>query len=331
MPAEWEAHARCWLIWPTREDCWIYGNGRGDFERIRDCFLEVARAISETERLAIVGPVEARAEVVRRVGSEVDWFEIESDDAWARDVAPTFVKDAEGSVFGVDWVFNGWGGVFEPYDRDAALAGRILNEICIQKVDTKIVTEGGGIHVNGAGLGLATEATLLGSGRNGPDSRGRIEDEFRRCLGVDELIWLPEGLPGDDTGGHIDVVAAFLETGTVALASPGKARPDWERGYRGARRALDLAAGGGLSVVDLPLPSCAGSGEFPYSYLNFYIANGAVVIPRFGADEDASAAGTIAEFFPERAVKTIDARPLYLGGGGIHCVTQQEPASEKRV
>lgn len=327
MPAEWEPHRRCWLIWPTQEACWLYGGGRGDFERVRDCFIAVASVIAESEPIAVIGPESARAEVVRRVGGEVDWFALETDDAWARDVAPTFVRDAKGGIGGVDWVFNGWGGAFEPYARDAALASRILDSICIQILDTKLIAEGGALHVNGSGLGIATEATLLGAGRNGPGARGLVESVFADYLGVRELIWLPEGLPGDDTGGHIDVIAAFLNPHTVALAAPGRVRRDWDPGYRQAREVLATAAGGTLTVIDLPLPSCPGSGAFPYSYLNFYIANGAVVVPRFDAPEDEVAVETIAAFFPDREVRTVDARPLYLGGGGIHCITQQEPLS----
>ncbi len=334
MPAEWEEHERTWMIWPTREEAWLYASSRAEYEAVLRAFQKVVRAVQSFEPVTIIGPAGAKKEAERSLGIEVGWLDFEADDAWARDVAPTFVFAEERRVVGVNWTFNGWGGAFEPYARDAALAEAVLHSLGMECMNSGLIAEGGALHVNGQGLGVATEATLLHPGRNGLAGKALVEKEFEKLLGVESLLWIPKGIVGDDTGGHIDVVAAFLDRDTIALASPGSGRPDWEEGYREARLAIDAfgeQTGARLDLLDFPLPDCPGSGDSPFSYLNFYFVNGGIVYPNFGCKEDPWVEGLLRDFFPQRQLVPVEATPLYCGGGGIHCLTQQEPRAPSAI
>lgn len=340
MPPEWAPHEATWLIWPSRASHWLYGSA-AEFDSVRRTFVRLIDTIAAFEPVRlIVAPGEVKAVPVE-VQGRVEIVELPVNDAWARDVLPTFVEEVGGDphgaagVVGIDWSFNGWGGRFPPWEVDDALAGKLLDKLALKRVRSSLNAEGGAIHVNGNGCFLGTEKTFLGNGRNENWSREAVEAELRRCLGVTDFLWLPFGFSGDDTGGHVDVVAAF---GAERLILHAACDPSDESNYRslaGNRETILAYRDGerkGFDCVKVPTPPpCFHRGQrLTFSYLNFYLINGAVVLPSFGIAMDHRVRDQFREFFPSREIVSVAASALYLGGGGIHCVTQQQIAMEHR-
>jgi agmatine deiminase len=284
--------------------------------------------------------------------------EISSDDAWVRDTGPTFVIDDQGSVRGVDWTFNAWGGLdgglYASWVRDDQVASKILEvERCDRYRTEGFVLEGGSIHVDGEGTLITTEECLLNRNRNPQLSREQIETVLREHLAVDTIIWLPEGLYNDETDGHVDNFCCFVRPGEVLLAwTDDPADPNYPR-CQAALRVLEQARdarGRSLQVHKLPIPGplyataeeCAGvdrvAGSQPRdpsvrlagSYVNFLIVNGGIIAPRFDDPKDAEAEAILRRVFPEHEVVMVPGREILLGGGNIHCITQQQPAPQRR-
>lgn len=325
MPAEWAPHEMTMVAWPQREEAW-----RGTtIEEARDSHAEVVAAISEFEPVLLVVSPEHASDARGRVPVEnVEIFEAPIDDSWLRDSGPIIVAGG-GRRAGVDFTFNSWGEAFTPYDNDAAIAGRILDHLGIEKVDSDIVLEGGSIAVNGEGTLVTTEQCLLDPTRNPGLDRNSIGTELVERLGIDEIIWLDQGLIEDgDTDGHVDNICAFIEPGRVLLQTAPEGDPNFEN----ARRNLGLLTAAGLEVVELDLlPRIDRGGEsIVVPYTNFYIANDALIVPVSGVDPDmdAQALEMLGRLYPGREAIGIDGRTLALGGGGIHCITQQIPAIE---
>lgn len=354
MPAEWEPHSQTWMIWPERPDNWRLGG-----KPAQAAFTAVAKAIARFEPVTVcvsAGQYEnARA---RLDDPRIRVVEISSDDAWVRDTGPTFVIDDQGSVRGVDWTFNAWGGLdgglYASWVRDDQVASKILEvERCDRYRTEGFVLEGGSIHVDGEGTLITTEECLLNRNRNPQLSREQIETVLREHLAVDTIIWLPEGLYNDETDGHVDNFCCFVRPGEVLLAwTDDPADPNYPR-CQAALRVLEQARdarGRLLQVHKLPIPGplyataeeCAGvdrvAGSQPRdpsvrlagSYVNFLIVNGGIIAPRFDDPKDAEAEAILRRVFPEHEVVMVPGREILLGGGNIHCITQQQPAPQRR-
>ena len=332
MPAEWHPHDRCWMAWPCREAHW------GErLDAAREASAEVARAIAAFEPVTMIANPENLAEVSLRCGAGVACLPLAHDDSWMRDIGPTFVVDAKGGVAGVDWRFNAWGELFHPYDRDAAVARAVLEHLELPRYAPPLVLEGGAIHVDGEGTLLTTEQCLLNPNRNPDLSKAEIEALLGAHLGVRQVIWLGQGLEDDKTDGHVDNLACFVRPGVVLALST----EDPEDGNYAALadnlarlRAAKDAKGRALEVVEMPQPERGEGGDglrLGKSYVNFYIANGGVVLPSFEDAKDGSAHEILAKCFPERALRQVPALDIVHGGGGIHCITQQQPSGAGEV
>jgi agmatine deiminase len=346
MPAEWEPHRATWIGWPHHEPDWP-----GKFAPVPWVYAEIARVIAEHEAVEVLchapdvmegARVALDAHGVRR--DRVRLHQVATDRVWLRDSAPSAVLDADGQPWLVNWAFSGWA-KYPNWQQDAAVGAAIARITGLPRAEPqrpdgrgRLVLEGGGIEVNGRGLMLVTEEWLL-SGvqvRNEGMSRADYEAVFREWLGVHRTIWLGEGCVGDDTHGHIDDIARFVDERTVVLAvEPDPGDENHARSMDNLRR-LQTAANdpdvGPLRVVTLPFPRpVVMNGErLPASYANFYIANGLVLVPTFNDANDRVALNTLAELMPGRRVVGIHAVDLVWGLGTLHCLTQQEPAGCQR-
>jgi agmatine deiminase len=327
MPAEWAPHELTLVAWPQREDAW-----RGTtIEAARDTHAEVVAAISRFEPVVLVADPSQAADARSRVPADnVEVLELPIDDSWLRDSGPIVLTDGGGKRVGVDFRFNAWGEAFSPYENDAAVARRILSHLGIERIESPMVLEGGSIAVDGAGLLVTTEQCLLDPTRN-PDLGYRdIASELEERLGVEKVIWLGDGLVEDvDTDGHVDNICAFYEPGKAVLQTvDGESDTNWASTQENLRRLKSA----GVEVVELELlPRISGEddGVVVVPYMNFYVANGALIVPvgKVDPDMDQEALKRLGELFPGREVVGIDGRTLALGGGGIHCITQQVPAA----
>jgi agmatine deiminase len=328
MPAEWAPHERCWMAWPCREKLW-----RGELDAARRAFAEIAATIAQFEPVTMVARPDLMDQAVNFCGGAVDVMAVPMDDSWMRDTGPTFVRNGDGVVAGCDWRFNGWGGKETPHDADADLATALLSELGLQRFAAPIVLEGGGIHVDGQGTLLTTESVLLNENRNPGLTRADMADVLRGWLGVEKVIWLAGGLAGDMTDGHVDNVACFVRPGVVlAQICRDNGDPNYDvlQENRQILESSTDALGEPLTVLTMeqPEPLIQLGERLALSYVNFYIANGGVVMPAFGCPQDADAYAAVSAAFPDRKVVQINARAILKGGGGIHCITQQQPAAQ---
>jgi agmatine deiminase len=353
MPAEFEAHRGCWMLWPERGDTWRQGAGPA-----RKSFTWVAEAIAAFEPVT-VGVSFRQYEHARAVLPEiVRVVEISSDDAWMRDVGPTFVVDDHGGLRGVDWRFNAWGGLngglYFPWDKDIQIARKVIEMEHADCYRAPLVMEGGSIHVDGQGTLLTTAQCLLHPNRNPHLTKEQIENYLKTYLNVETVIWLNQGVHLDETDGHVDNLCCFVRPGEVLLTwtdDPGDPQ------YRISSEAYEVlstrkdAHGRSLNVHKIHQPnpmtlspeesqgvdfSASAKARRPgdrlaASYVNFYIANGGVVMPLFDDPHDQAAMRTLANLFPDRRIVGVRSREILLGGGNIHCITQQVPLGKPIV
>ena len=327
MPAEWAPHERSLMAWPAREEAW---RGCG-LEAARADYATIARAIVRYEPvLMVAGPRDA-ADARERCGADVEVVEIPIDDSWVRDSGPIFVTGADGERAAVDFGFNSWGEKFLPYDRDAALARRLLEHLGVPRYEAPFVLEGGSIAVDGEGTLITTEQCLLNPNRNPSLSREEIEAGLRDYLGVETLVWLGQGLvEDDDTDGHVDNVCAFVRPGVVVLQTVAdESNPNFANAQENLRRleAARDARGRQIEVIELDVLPYAPEADRPVvvPYTNFYLANGAAIVPVAGQATDDAALALLDVALPEREVVPVPGLNLALGGGGVHCITQQVP------
>ncbi len=333
MPAEWEPHAATWLSWPHKESSWP-----GMIERIPRYWVEMTRALTPGERVEILVNAAAPAAHVRAALAaggvpldHVGLHEVPTDDAWMRDHGPTFVTRADGYAL-IDWRYNAWGGKYPPWEQDDRVPAALAARLAAARFEPGLVLEGGSIDVDGVGTLLTTEQCLLNPNRNPGLDRAAIERALCDFLGVRRVLWLGDGIVGDDTDGHVDDITRFVAPATVVTVIEDDPR-DANHGplLDNLRRlhAMRDAAERPLRVVTLPMPTpIEHEGQrLPASYANFYIANAAVLVPVFGCANDARAVATLAELFPTRRIVAIDATDLVWGLGAFHCVTQQQPAA----
>ena len=339
MPAEWARHERTWMAWPT--EGYTLGEDPADAYR---AWSQVANTIVRYEPLTmVVDPSpEARASADAWLDPAVRRIERPLNDAWMRDIGPTFLTrrpdgGGPGELAVADWVFNGWGGQqWASWDKDAEIAEAVAADSGARRFVSRMVNEGGGIHVDGEGTVLITETVQLDPGRNPGWTRREVEAELEAFLGVRKVIWLPRGLTRDygefGTRGHVDIVAAFVGPGVVVVhTQPDPAHPDHGVGRENAAllRAQTDARGRALEVVELPAPTVlteADGEPVDYSYINHYVGNGFVLLCAFDDPRDRQAAEILGGLLPDRKIELVDARPIFERGGGIHCITQQQPA-----
>lgn len=328
MPAEWEPHERTWMAWPSSG----YTLGEGDEAEVaRGAWAAVANAIAAYEPVTMVVDPHDVGTAREWLSASVEILPAPLDDAWMRDIGPTFVREADGSIAGVDWVFNGWGGQdWATWERDAEIAGEVCAAVGADVIPSPMTNEGGGIHVNGEGTVLLTRTVQLDPGRNPGWTTEQVEAELTRTLGAQRFVWLDRGLTRDydefGTRGHVDIVACFSDASTVLVHDQtAPQHPDFE-----VSRAVmaQLAAVPGLTVVPVPAPGVLRDEHdwVDYSYINHYVCNGAVILCSFDDPGDARAAEILRGAYPGRVIELVDARPLFARGGGIHCITQQQPA-----
>lgn len=356
MPGEFEPHGGCWMIWPERPDVW-----RADGKPAQRAFASVAAAIATGELVTVGVSNRLYGEARAALPSAVRVVEMSNDDAWMRDVGPTFVTneagtDSASTIRGVDWGFNAWGGKhggsYENWERDELVAQKVLEIEGCERYVAPLIMEGGAIHVDGQGTVLTTEECLLNSNRNRSLDVGSIEILLHEYLHADTVIWLGKGVPHDETDGHIDELCCFVKPGVVVLTWTNDPRDSLYPICRDAERRLLEARdsrGRKLRIHKLPqpgplyvtkkeaqgiervsgtLPRRAGD-RMPASYVNFYIGNRVIVMPLLDRRYDSAVAKIFKELFPRRRVIGVDAREILLGGGGIHCITQQVPVGKK--
>ncbi len=321
-PAEWEPHERTLMGWPCRRELW------GEtIDQARSDYAAVANAIAAFEPVTMIANAGADATDARRMCSEtVEIVVLPLDDSWLRDCGPIYVYE-DGHRIAVHFRFNAWGEKFTPYGRDAAVGEAIAQHLGDEVRSAPIVLEGGSILTDGAGTLLTTEQCLLNPNRNPALSREEIEQALRDHLGVREVVWLARGLVEDrDTDGHVDLVASFIEPGRVLLQSVQPENVNHERCQENHTR---LSAAG-IDVVELPhLPYVEVAGEtVAAGYLNFYLCNGAVIVPVTGAASDEAVLETIGTAYPGREAVPVPGAVLAYGGGGPHCITQQVPVRD---
>jgi agmatine deiminase len=321
MPAEWAPHAATWVAWPSHEDLW-----QENLPAARDAFAKLVGAIAEGETAEVLVPDAAQEALARAAlpSRRVRFHRVPFGDIWLRDTAPLFLKGPQGEGATVRFGFNGWGGKYV-LDHDAAVSGAIAGIDGRRAFTMPFVLEGGAVDVDGEGAVLTTRQCLLHPNRNGAVDAKTVEGWLRDALGVERVLWFGDGLLHDHTDGHVDTVVRFVRPGVVvAMEARGPDDPN--------REALDAlireAAGHGLEVVRIPSPGKvldATGRVMPASYVNFYVANAAVVVPTYGSPWDAEAVERIGALFPGRRAVPVDARAVLTGGGAFHCITQQQP------
>ncbi len=334
FPAEWEPHAATWLTWPWRKGCSFPDN----YDEIQKVYADLIRKLTphETVRLNVWdAEMESRVrDVLTGHGTplaNVEFHHHPAYEPWCRDHGPVYVKNAAAEKAIVSWDYNAWGGKYPPWDQDNEIPARIAAAQNLRLFEPGMILEGGSIETNGAGALLTTESCLLNPNRNPTLTKPEIEQRLRRYLNVSDILWLGDGIVGDDTDGHIDDLARFVSADTIATiveADPADENYAPLRENLTRLRAMKNAAGRPFRIVELPSPSPRYRGDLrlPASYANFYIANNIVIVPTFDDPQDAPARRLLQTEFPEREVIGLDSTELIVGQGSFHCITQQEPA-----
>jgi len=325
MPAEWAPHKRCWMMWPCRPGMWP------DIMATKRSYVAVARAIRMFEPVIVAACHNDVHEARQMLGPAIEVVGIDIDDSWARDAGPCFLVNGKGGRAGASFRFNAWGGKYDPYDRDDAFSSAALVHAGIREYASDLIAEGGGVSVDGEGTVLTTLSCFPNANRNPDWTLQEIENELKAMLGARKVIWLPGNVEETETDGHVDGIAAFVKPGVVLVEDAGpKASPFYDimRENLAALEGQTDATGRPLELVTIPeaADACSESDRFCRSYVNSYIANGGVVMPSYGVDADRVARDIFRSLYPDRQVLTVPIDDIAGGGGGIHCITQQEPA-----
>ena len=323
MPAEWAEHERCWMAWPCRERLWP------DIEATRLAYARVANTIARFEAVTVVLNTEDRNAARKLLDEGVELLEMAIDDSWARDSGPNFLCNDSGELAGSCWRFNAWGDKYGPYDQDALMGERILDATGARCFDSILTFEGGAITVDGEGTVITTESCALHTNRNPGWTRDAVELELLETLGADKVIWLPGNPDETETNGHVDGMAQYIRPGVVLMENSFDRQHPWYDIFQhniDTLRGETDARGRPLQIAYIEDAVEAADGErFCTSYINSYLANGAVIMPCYGVAADARARAVYQKLYPEREVCQLEIEALAVGGGGIHCITQQQP------
>ena len=348
MPGEFEKHSGTYMIWPERPDNWRLGA-----KPAQKVFTEVANTIGKYESITMCVSPEQYDNARNMLAPYVKVVEMTNNDSWMRDCGATFLVNDKGNKRAVDWCFNAWGGLVDglyfPWDQDDKVARKMseLEQVDSYRLDD-FVLEGGSIHVDGEGTLLTTEECLLSEGRNSHLTKAQIEETLKKYLNVEKILWLPYGIYNDETNGHVDNMCCFVCPGVVALAwTDDKDDPQYERSLKAYEYLLNETdakgrklvihkvytpkpvlitkeESGGVDSVDGTLPRQVGD-RLAASYVNYYVGNGFVALPQFNDPADKKAVKLMKQLYPGREICPIYAREILLGGGNIHCITQQVP------
>lgn len=351
MPGEFEPHQGCYIIWPERPDNWRLGG-----KPAQEVFTKVANTIGKYEPMTVVVSRNQYSNARNMLADYVKVVEMSNDDSWIRDCGATFVINDKGEMRGVDWVFNAWGGLVDglyfPWDQDDKIAQKMCE---LEQVDSyrleDFVLEGGSIHVDGEGTVMVTEECLLSEGRNPHMTKEQIGEKLCEYLGCEKVLWVPNGIYNDETNGHVDNMCNFVRPGVVLLAwTDDQNDPQYARSkeaydyltnetdargrklevhkmYTPAPILITKEESMGVDAIDGTLPRQEGD-RLAASYVNYYTGNGFIALPVFNDPNDQKAIDKLKELYPDRVIEPIYAREILLGGGNIHCITQQVPAAK---
>lgn len=336
MPAEWHPHHSTWLTWPKDPDTWP-----DRVPQVEQIYLEMIAALAPHEIVDLLVDDQETEQIIRRrcaeaTAARIRFHHLATVDSWIRDYGPNFLLGPNGESAFNNWTFNAWGNKYEELKKDDAVPRRLEQFLKLRMFAPGIVLEGGSIEVNGAGCVLTTEQCLLNPNRNPELSRQEIEQYLKDYLGTTKVLWLGEGIAGDDTDGHIDDIARFVASDVIVCAveeDPSDANYEILQDNLARLNSMTDANGKPFEIVTLPMPGAVGGSStgtrdlerLPASYANFYIANNVVLAPVFGHANDQRAVDTLQRLFPTRQIVPINCEPLVWGMGAIHCVTQQQP------
>jgi agmatine deiminase len=326
MPAEWAHHRCCWMAWPCRQGVWV------NVRATQTAYASVANAIARFEPVRMLVPASKVSAARPLLHDSVEIIEMPIDDSWTRDSGPNFLINDFGELAGATWVFNAWGMKYRPYDQDALMAARILQRAGAREFTSTLVAEGGGVTVDGEGTVITTESCFLNRNRNPGWTKAEIEAELCRTLGAQKVLWMPGDPEETETDGHVDGIAAFVEPGRVLVeVNPDRSDPHYDVGQRNlaALKSQTDAKGRRLEIEliheGIYHPGIWNGGCS--SYVNSYLANGAVIVPGYGYDRDQAAVATYQRLYPRRQIVQIPINDIAIGGGGVHCITQQQPST----
>jgi agmatine deiminase len=353
MPGEFEPHSGTWMLWPERPDNWRLGG-----KPAQQTYVNVATAISNFERVTVCASAKEFNNARQQLPDNIRLVEMSSNDAWMRDCGPTFVVNNHKDVRGIDWQFNAWGGLegglYSPWDQDDLVASKVLDIEWVDRYKAPFVLEGGSIHVDGEGTLITTEECLLNKNRNPHLTKREIENLLKEYTGAEKIIWLGQGVFNDETNGHVDNLCCFLRPGEVALTwTEDKSDPQYaissdayerllstvdardrkinvQKIHQPAPVLISREEAAGVISVEGTLPRESGA-RMAASYINFYICNHGVIVPTFGGPHDHNAIATLTQLMPDHKVVGVPAREILLGGGNIHCITQQQPVGRNKL
>ncbi len=323
MPGEWEKHTCCWMAWPARVDLWP------NIEATKKAYADVANTIAEFEPVNLLVLPSMLDDARAYLSKNVEIIEMSVDDSWTRDSGPNFLINDSGLLAGSTWEFNAWGDKFRPYDQDALMGSRILDLVGVDEYTSTMIAEGGGITVDGEGTVITTESCFPNKNRNPHLTKKEIESELCRTLGASKVIWIPGDPNETGTDGHIDGIAAFIEPGRILVEiSPDSSDPHYRVGQNNVKALKNIKDAKGRTLeIDFIYEGDYSVLEFDEcrSYINSYLANGAVIVPGYNHERDHLAVETYQKIYPDREVVQIQISDIAIGGGGIHCITQQQP------
>ncbi|MDG5790048.1 agmatine deiminase family protein [Evansella sp. AB-P1] len=336
MPPEWSEHERTFISWPIQESM-VYPE---DYHEVSKGYIELVEAISEFEKVTVIVNENHIKEVKSKfanIEGNIEFLSIEHNDAWLRDNGPTFLLHDNGERAGVNWKFNAWGEKYAPWDLDDEVAPKILDHLGIKRFDAPLVMEGGSFHVDGEGTLLTTEECLLNPNRNPELTKEQIEQFLKDYLNIEKVIWLKDGLSGDETDGHVDNIACFGSPGKIIMQV---CHDKEDENYEITQENLSIltretdARGRKFEVIQIEQPpkEMFKGNRLTLSYLNFYFVNDGVILPVFGGaaqKNDQLAESELKKTFPERRIRKINGMSIIKEGGNVHCTTQQLPTAIK--
>lgn len=332
MPAEWYPHERCWMAWPCHLDTW----SKIGLDKARVAYARVAHAIAQYEPVTMLVHPHDEESARSLCGHDITLQTLAINDSWTRDTGPTFLLNKDKQLAGVSWIHNAWGGNYQDCALDNEIAGAILQKTQALAFSAPLVMEGGSFHVDGEGTILTSRECLLNANRNPLLSQQEIEQYLYDFLGGEKIIWLNKGLLGDETDGHIDEIACFIAPGKVlCLITHDKEDPNYANLHENLEilKAATDAQGRKFEVytVEQPPATYMDGERLTLSYINFYLGNKGIVMPAFGHEaQDKAAYALFTQLYPDYQITQIDALDVFAGGGGIHCITQQQPKSLRK-